>query len=102
VLLVLLERAAARRFVIPGSNDEEESDHGEEVVCENCQETHASGGGEIRSAGARAKGCTRGEEHRSGQGAGRNGRSRRSSRWQISAVRSTMVEAVPAPLIDRT
>lgn len=77
--------------------------YGEEVVCENDQEADQSRcGREISPACKRAESGAHGEDRHGGESSQRARPSTRSHRWQISAVRSTMVEAVPTALTDPT
>jgi len=77
---------------------------GEEVVCKNRQEADQSrcGGREISPARQRAESGARGEDHHGGESSQRDRQAIHSHRWQISAVRRTMVETVPTALTDPT
>jgi hypothetical protein len=81
---------------------EEGPDHGEEVVRENDQEAEQSRCAESSPAGDRPESGRKGETRGSREGAERNERSTGNQSWQISTVRSTMVEAVPAALTHPT
>jgi len=89
---------------IPRINSEKESDDGEEVVCESDEEADEirCGGAEIAAAAERPEGGAQRESGQPDQGLERDRRSGRRQRWQISAVGSTMVEAVPPALTNPT